>query len=579
MKTVLLLAGLVALVAGGSLPPSHDVETKPVDQDFVVRQKKVFSLLRHIQQIDRDSEYYKIGYEYDIEANIGDYTNKKAVEEFLLYYKHHGFLPKGLIFSVFYENMREQAVALYHLFYYAKDFETFYKTAAWARANVNEGLFVYSFSIAIIHRQDTSGLVLPAPYEIYPYFFVNSEVIQKLYVVKMKEGKLDPKLAPFYGIHVDGNVYTVYANYSGYDTWYNSEHKLSYFTEDIGLNTYYYYFHKSLPFWMKGDEFGWLKQRRGEIFYYFHQQLLARYYMERLTNGMGEIPEFSWNLPIKTGYYPSMSYLGGKPFTQRNDYYYLERPEYTEALQIIQNYESQFLEYVHEGQFKGYGDVHIDLKKPEAINFVGNYWQSNPDAFNGEVPKHYNQYYEVIARVLLGGNPHPTDDEYIGLAALEKFQTSLRDPVFWQLYKRILFYFLQYKQYLEPYTKEQLGFTGVKVSKVKVDKLVTFYDYFDFDATNAVYYKPEDLKQVPYAFRVRQPRLNHKAFDVKISVKSDVATEAVFKVFLAPKYDGNGNPISFAHNYMNFFELDGFVQKLVVGRERYSSQLQTIPRL
>ncbi|GBP31839.1 Arylphorin subunit alpha [Eumeta japonica] len=309
---------------------SHDDETKP---GLCRSPKKVFSLLRHIQQIDRDSEYYKIGYSTTLKLTLETTPTSKPFTRLLL-----------------------------------------------GHANVNEGLFVYSFSIAIIHRQDTSGLVLPAPYEIYPYFFVNSEVIQKLYVVKMKEGKLDPKLAPFYGIHVDGNVYTVYANYSGYDTWYNSEHKLSYFTEDIGLNTYYYYFHKSLPFWMKGDEFGWLKQRRGEI-------LL----LPPTTRSPGTT---------------LVSYLGGKPFTQRNDYYYLERPEYTEALQIIQNYESQFLEYVHEGQFKGQSETSSCL-----------------------------------------------------------------------------------------------------------------YDYFDFDATNAVYYKPEDLKQVPYAFR--PALLNHKASDVKISVKSD----------------------------------------------------------
>ncbi|GBP02150.1 Sex-specific storage-protein 2 [Eumeta japonica] len=215
-----------------------------------------------------------------------------------------------------------------------------YKTAAWARANVNEGLFVYLHHI--IHRTDIDwSLVLPAPYEIYPYFFVNSEVIQKLYVVKMKEGKLDPKLAP-------------------------------------------------------SMEFTWM------------------------------------------------------------------------------NYESQFLEYVHEGQFKGYGDVHIDLKKPEAINFVGNYWQSNPDAFNGEVPKHYNQYYEVIARVLLEETLIPLMTNTSALLPLRNSKLHWGPSVLATLQTHLIL-LLQYKQYFEPYTKEQLDFPELR--SVKVDKLVTFYDY------------------------------------------------------------------------------------------------------
>ncbi|GBP31851.1 Arylphorin subunit alpha [Eumeta japonica] len=68
---------------------------------------------------------------------------------------------------------------------------------------------------------------------------------------------------------------------------------------------------------------------------------------------------------------------------------------------------------------------------------------------------------------------------------------------------------LQYKQYLGLYIKEELGYREVKVSNAKVYKLET-YHYFDFDATNEVHYKPEDLKRVLYAFRVRQPRINHK---------------------------------------------------------------------
>lgn len=567
MKAVLIFAGFLALAAAGSLPQQQSqqhYETIEVNDDFVYRQKKVLSLLKYVNQVDPDADYYKIGKEYDVEANIEHYTNKKAVEEFLFYYRH-GFLPKGLIFSVFYDKMREEAIALYHLFRYAKDFETFYKTAAWARVYLNEGLFTYSFSIAVLHREDTEGIILPAPYEIYPYFFVNSEVIEKMYRLKMQNGLVDPSIGYYYGITHEGDQYTIYANYSGRYSWtYGSEQKLSYYTEDIGLNTYYYYFHAIFPFWMQGDEYGFLKERRGEVYFYFHQQLLARYYLERLTNGLGEIPEFSWRWPIKTGYYPNMLYRTGTPFPQRSNYYYVQNPENASDLEFVESYETQFLEYLHEGQYQAY-EHQIDLRKSKSVNFVGNYWQSNPDS-RDKSHKYNNKYYEVIARTLLGGSPDPVNEYFAWPSALEQFQTSLRDPAFWQLYKRIIYYFIQYKQYLEPYTREQLYFEGVKINEVTVDKLVTYFDYFDFDATNGIYYSKEESQSFQYYFKVRQPRLNHREFNINIDIKSDVATDAVFKIFIAPIYDGAGNTITLEDNWMNFYELDWFVQKLTAGK-------------
>lgn len=75
----------------------------------------------------------------------------------------------------------DQAIALFDLFYYAKDFDTFYKTACVARHWVNEGLFLYSFSVAITHRDDCYGIVLPPIYEIYPYYFYSADTIQEAY--------------------------------------------------------------------------------------------------------------------------------------------------------------------------------------------------------------------------------------------------------------------------------------------------------------------------------------------------------------------------------------------------------------
>lgn len=232
-----------------------------------------------------------------------------------------GILPRNKIFSITNDMHRDEVVNLFHLFYFAKDFDTFYRVACWARDYVNEGMFVYAMTVAVIHRKDTRGMVLPAPYEIYPFYFINTEVIEKARRLKMQERVIDTKLADYYGVRQVDNTFYIRSNYSGWYTTTNDETALTYFTEDIGLNTYYYYFHTTYPFWFSTEEFGLTKDRRGEFFLYTHQQILARYYMERLSNNLGEIPKFMWDLPIRTGFKSSLRHFNGLEMPSRpNDF-------------------------------------------------------------------------------------------------------------------------------------------------------------------------------------------------------------------------------------------------------------------
>lgn len=70
-----------------------------------------------------------------------------------------------------------------------------------------------------------------------------------------------------------------------------------------------------------GDEFGLKKDRRGEFYLYQIRQILARYYLERLSNGLGEIPEFNFWEPLETGYYSSLTFFNGVNFPSRSNYY------------------------------------------------------------------------------------------------------------------------------------------------------------------------------------------------------------------------------------------------------------------
>ncbi|CAK1555807.1 unnamed protein product [Leptosia nina] len=571
MKTVLVLASFVALALAGTIDVHvQDYKIKPVDKAFVEKQSEILKLFYYSQHVNTEADYYKIGKDFDIEEHVDDYSNKKAVEEFLHLWKV-GFLPKYIPFSIFNERAREEAVALFHVLYYAKDFEVFYKTACFARVYMNEGQFLYSYYIAVLHRPDLKGIILPAPYEAYPELFTNVDVWNRFDRVKMQNG-IDSDFGPEYGVVKEENRYVAYANYSDFYTYYGGEHKISYFTEDIGLNSYYYYFHVFFPFWMESEVQPVLKEHRGEIYYNFYQQLLARYYLERLSSGLGEIPDFSWYSQIEAGYKPFMKYFYN--FVQRPKYYQIPYDKHVKEVQVLNSFEQTFIQFLQQGHFKAYNQD-VDLRNSKSVNFVGNFWQGNADMFTQVGPWQHPYSYEIVARHVLSGVSESYGKYDFIPSALGFYQTSLRDPVFYQLYSKILKYFIEYKKALTPYTQDALHYVGVKINDVKVDKLVTYFDYYDFEVSNGVYFSKEEMKSHnwPY-YVVRQPRLNHKPFTVSVDVKSDVEGDAVFKIFLGPKYDGNGYPIELENNWQNFVELDWFVQKLSKGQnkiERHST--------
>lgn len=248
----------------------------------------------------------------------------------------------------------QEAVALFKLFFYARDYETFYNTAVWARQNVNEGVFLYAVSVAIVHRPDTKRFVLPPIYEVYPYYFFNSEVIQKAYRYKQQNSNQEER-------HESGyNGFTINSNYSGYYLNLQPEQSLSYFTEDVGINSYYYYFNIYFPFWLGGEDFDFEYTRRGELFYYVYQQFLARYYAERVSNGFGEIPFFNYEAPLETGFYPSLRYPNGLEFPTRPNfanlyeyfYNYGQRygnNKYAYSFTFVQDYERRIRDAIDRG--------------------------------------------------------------------------------------------------------------------------------------------------------------------------------------------------------------------------------------
>jgi len=547
------------------------------DKDLVYKQKFVLEMLRHVYQPLTYPEYFTYGKTF-VEGEV-NYVHYEKVKEFFDIYINK-MLPRGEIFSVFNEKHLYEVNGLFHLFYYSKDFTVFMKNVVWARMHLNEGMFVYAFVAAVIHRTDMYGITLPSPYEITPHMFIDNQVLLDGYKYRVTKSEKDDF------------TYLIWKNNTNfYDYFMNKEYALSYFTEDVGLNSWYYYFHMDYPFWLGKEDFGYELLHRGEKYLYFHQQLLARYYMERLSNGLGEIPTFDYDYPIHTGYYPRLAYFNGVLFPMRPNYYNVKSYTTRDHLLVkVYDYERRIRDILDRG-FIWIDDKKYYFTDYKNIEYFGNLIHGNVDSYDYK----FYRYFDIFARLLVGGSFQTYDNYYKVIpSVLEHYETSLRDPVFYQLYKRIIGYYYTYKNNLPHYTHEDIYYPGVKFNDVKVSKLVTYFDFYDIDVSNGIdiasfdkaeyklnynvdpvvdqkyydskhfaYFKDETWK---YLFKYRTIRLNHEPFTFNFDLVSDKDARVVIRTFLAPKYDYYGNAYSFVENRDNWVEFDKFVYDLKVGK-------------
>ena len=204
------------------------------------------------------------------------------------------------------------------------------------------------------------------------------------------------------------------------------------------------------------------------------------------------------------------------------------------------------------------------------MTILGNLVQSNPDSPNRLYYGHVHEH----ARHLLGSSYQIINKKPIP-SVLEHLETSLRDPAFYQFFKKIVSFYHKYKSQLPPYTEKHLLFEGVEVKKVEFDPLVTYFDYFYADVTNAVYVTVREYQEDKIRIKVRQKRLNHDPFGYKVFVNSDKNQTAVVKMYIGPKFDEYGRFINISENRLNFVIFDHFKYQLRSGQnviERSSQQ-------
>uniref|UniRef100_A0A1I8PQQ2 Larval serum protein 1 gamma chain n=1 Tax=Stomoxys calcitrans TaxID=35570 RepID=A0A1I8PQQ2_STOCA len=600
MKICLALMALVGLVAASS--PLEE------NKDKMVKQKFLYEIVYRVEDTLMFEDYIKLGTSFVYHKD--DYENPPQdyelfMDRYYKAYKYGGNLPKGEFYGVMIPHHQEQMMGLFGIFYYAKTWEIFQRNVCWARLYANEALFVQALTLAVMHRPDMQGIQLPAIYEIFPEYFLNNKFV---FEAQKFDYKVWSKLIMYEKQYKDV-MYKDYAKYfkefEGYyhyyytkdwkvwqwwklmglgDNWYaeedtqdgmktfwmpvdytreinfhNKESGLSYFTEDLDWNAYFYYFNMAFAPMLQGKSFALDQQRRGEFYAFTVRQILARYYLERLSHGQGVIPAVNHYAVLEHGYNPQLLHYNGLSFSSRHNDYDMKTFGNQDLYKEMANFRRRLDAIIEQGYYTLANGTNMDLRHPKAIEFIGNMMQGNVDAeFGHNWLQYVHMYFADVDPEAASIEPH----------VLLNYETMLRDPLFYMSLKKLPDHYDLFHKYIKPYTKEELMLPGVVINDVKISKLLTYFELHDYDASNLM---NDRLTFVDGEFvwdqtlKARQMRLSHKDFDFMLTIKSEHKMPVVIRSFLAPKFDEDGRIITLTENRENFWELDKSVWQLDVG--------------
>ncbi|XP_046384805.1 phenoloxidase 1-like [Ischnura elegans] len=458
-------------------------------------------------------------------------------------------LPRQAHFSLFIPQHRRMAADLVSTLVSQKTLEEFVSTAAFAHDRVNPSLFVYALSVAVLHRPDTMDLRLPALNEVFPGRFLQHGVVAR---ARARAHVLDtPSRTPI----------EVPQNFTASELY--EEHRVAYFREDLGINLHHWHWHLVYP--NSGERRIVNKDRRGELFYYMHQQIQARYNFERLCNRLSRVTRLL-NLrdPIQEGYFPKLDVtVAGRVWQPRHAGALLkdinrEPDQMRFDLEDLDRWRSRILDAIHTGAVVDEAGKRVLLTENEGIDLLGNIIESSVLSINrnlyGDL---HNLGHVAIAYV------HDPDARFLETySVMGDPATAMRDPVFYRWHATIDDLFQEHKMSLPRYTVAVLDYPGVKVTKAEIvckgrdrtNELETFWEKRDIDLSHGIDFSPRG----PVLARITH--LQHEPFTYKITVENNLNKPVLgtARIFLAPKFDERGLQMLFRDHRLLFIEMDKF---------------------
>ncbi|XP_044757267.1 phenoloxidase 1-like [Coccinella septempunctata] len=473
-------------------------------------------------------------------------------------------------FSLFIPKHRRLAGKLINIFLGVRNVEDLLAVCVYARDTVNPYMFNYCLSVCLLHRSDTKDLDVPSIVNSFPDKFVESSVFNRA----REEATIVP----------DGSrtPIEIPRDYTASDL--EEEHRVAYFREDLGINLHHWHWHLVYPFEGAMDVVN--KNRRGELFYYMHQQVIARYNMERLCNHMSRVERLmSLKEPIKEAYFPKLdSLVASRSYparvanqTPRN----LNRAvdQIQQDIDDMERWRDRIYAAIHQGAVENERGQRITLTENEGIDVLGNIMESSILSPNRTF---YGDYHNM-GHIFLSYIHDPDHRHLESFGVMGDSTTAMRDPVFYRWHAHIDDIFQEFKATLPSYPVDQLAYQGVTVTKVEIhsnggsnNRINTFWQQSDIDLSRGMDFQPRG------PVFVRFTHLQHQEFNYRITVNNQGSSRrGTCRIFLAPKFDERGNPWLFTDQKNMFIELDKFEVNLRSGQNvinRASTQSSvTIP--
>ncbi|KAJ8894005.1 hypothetical protein PR048_006613 [Dryococelus australis] len=580
IKSLLILTTFHKVALDDELESLNPARRNEASEDFLQKQLKIMKLFLWQYDTQMYDSFSSIVHNFKLEDNLEHFQDSEAVRNFVALEKADAFFPKSKVFTLSETRPRKEAKLLFDILYNAKDFDTFFKTAVYTREWVNKGLFYYVFRTVLGMREDTKYFYYPAAYEIYPSAFLDERVIQKARDAKIRDyvhasrseirlfkraqqtmntvcGERPVRDALSTALQTgDYQEVVIPVNYTGkWDSERDPESVMAYFREDLGLNMLNVAFHSKYPTWFDSAHYGKYNDRKGELFLHYLHQLIARYYLERLSNNLPETSYITEGEPL-VGYFPGLRHSNGaqvtprQPFTKVRDTKAISLSEYHEHFERV-------MQAISLGYAIAENGTHVPLRGEHGLNILGEMLGFVGDNINY---KYYDSvYYQAL--YLLGAG-----DEKIPPSALLHPDTALRDPLYYQNIETFFRdYMYEYATTLPKYKYDNVAVSGLNVESVDVDKLITYFEdvYVDLLPVTGYGFKYDDNK-VDVSAKLR--RLNHSPFSYRVSVSSDKEADVLVKVFITPKYDPQGRTLPMDTRIFYAFEIDRFPAKVSAGK-------------
>ncbi|XP_026277611.1 phenoloxidase 2 [Frankliniella occidentalis] len=461
-----------------------------------------------------------------------------------------GQLDRRAQFSLFLPEHRKLASRLINIFMGMRNLDDFLSAAVYARSHLNPYLFVYAYSVALLHRDDTRNAHLPPLAELFPEKYVNGDLFAR--AREETNTVLDPQQRLPIIIPKD---------YTASDL--EEEHKVAYFREDLGINLHHWHWHLVYPFDAPIEIVR--KDRRGELFYYMHQQVLARYNMERFSNGLQRVKRLiDLREPIAEGYFPKLdSLVSSRVWPARASNTRLsdisrDGDQIKFDLQDIERWRDRIYEAIHSGAVTTDQGRRQNLTEFGGVDVLGNIIESSIISPNRAL---YGDMHN-FGHIAIAFSHDPDNRHLESFGVMGDSTTAMRDPVFYRWHAFVDDIFQEHKRTLPAYTQQQLDFPGVQVKGLEVNtpgarrpnEFFTFLQQNDMDLSRGLDFTPRG------PVFARFTHLQHRPFTYKITVENNAPGQRMgyVRIFLGPKFDERGTPMLFRDQRTFMVELDKF---------------------